>query len=62
MTDHNPYVGIQRTVFEQGWKRGRKDLSKAIRDDVEQYILSGGDRQELEVVYDILDHLEQQDA
>lgn len=26
MADHNPYVGIQRTVFEQGWKRGRKDL------------------------------------
>lgn len=26
LSDHNPYVGIQRTVFEQGWRRGRKDL------------------------------------
>lgn len=31
MTDHNPYVGIQRTVFEQGWKRGLKVLEKHFR-------------------------------
>lgn len=30
---HNPYVGIQRTVFEQGWQRGLKALEKRLMDD-----------------------------
>lgn len=38
MTDHNPYVGIQRTVFEQGWTRGRKALLKAIKDEPERLV------------------------
>lgn len=25
---HNPYVGIQRTVFEQGWQRALKEVEK----------------------------------
>lgn len=32
MTDHNPYVGIQRTVFEQGWKRACSFLLKNLED------------------------------
>ena len=36
MTDHNPYVGIQRTVFEQGWKRGLRELEKRLIEMLKQ--------------------------
>lgn len=61
MTDHNPYVGIQRTVFEQGWKRGRKALVKEVRDEVLAVIVghaSASDGHELELMLQILDNVD----
>lgn len=40
MTDHNPYVGIQRTVFEQGWKRA---LNLLLKELTEMQRLAGDD-------------------
>lgn len=62
---HNPYVGIQHTVFEQGWKRGRKALRKDIHDEVMGTIVgyaAASEGHELEIILTILAESEKSDA